>query len=173
MQALTTSPCRKALSGAQSGGMLATRATPRRIETIPALLVVLLHDTGKLPSIPNLPCAGALGFRQPTLADLERFSYAAAWESSVLDEDGFRRVAGLATYRDYYEMHTSSDVRELCAIRGSRRAVVALIRYLRDDAAVHDRRLVGAIERFDLGLSNLVAKLGCRPVQRTMWEYAL
>jgi hypothetical protein len=157
--------------GQEDGGMLATRAPSRRIETVPALLVVLLNDTGKLPPIPNLPHAGVLGFRQPTLSDMEAFAYAAVWESAVLDEDGFRKVAGLATYRDVFDLHSSSDVRELCAIRGSRRAVASLVRYLRDDAEIHDRRLVGMIERNDGGLAQLMARFGGRPMTRVPWEY--
>lgn len=152
--------------------MLATRATSRRIETIPALLVVLLHDTNKLPPIPNLPHAGVLGFREPRLEDMESFTWAAAWDGGVLDEDGFRKVAGLASFRDYYEHHTASDVREICSIRGSRRAVVALIKYLRDDAEFHDRRLVGNVERHDCGLTNLLVRLGARPVDRLRLEYS-
>ena len=158
--------------GPENEAMLALRAPSRRtVEVVPALLVVLLHDCGKLPPIPNLPRAGVLGFRQPTLEDMERFLYAAAWDGSALDADGFRRVAGLATYRDYYRMHDSSDVRELCAIRGSRRAVVDLVRYLRDDAEAHDRRLVGMIERNDGELANLMARFGGKPMTQVSWEY--
>lgn len=151
--------------------MLATRAASRRIETVPALLVAMLSDLGKLPPIPNLPRAGALGFRQPRLADMEQFTYAAAWSGSVLDKYGFRKVDGLATYRDVFDPHSSSDVRELCAIRGSRRAVVALVRYLRDTAEAQERRLVGMIERNDGGLAQLMARFGGKPMTRVAWEY--
>ena len=106
--------------------MLATRARTRCIEHVPALLVMLLNEGGKLPSIPNEPQGGILGFRKPELADMEAVKWLAEWESPRVDKDGFRKVAGLATYRDYYEHHTSSDVRDLIALRGSRRACVEL-----------------------------------------------
>ena len=145
--------------------------TTRRIEQVPPLLVMLLNDLGKLPPIPNLPRAGVLGFRPPTLADMEAFYYAAAWDGSVLDADGFRKVSGLATYRDVYDLHSASDVRELCAIRGTRRAVVELVRYLRDDAEAHDRRLVGMIERNDGRLAKLMARFGGKPTTLVPWSY--
>jgi hypothetical protein len=151
--------------------MHATRASFRCIGEVPALLVMLLHDSGKLPPIPNEPRGGLLGFRKPELADMEAVQWLAQWEGPRVDKDGFRRVAGLATYRDYYQMHDSSDVRELLAIRGSRRAVVELTRWLRDDAEAHERRLVGVIERHDLGLCQVMARLGGAPVSRDPWEY--
>jgi hypothetical protein len=152
--------------------MMAAAPPTRTIEVIPALLVALLDGGGKLPPIPNEPQPGALGFHKPDLNDMQSAKWLALWEGPLVDEGGFRKVAGLATFRDLYEWHTASSVRELCAIRGSRRAVVELTRWLRDDAASQNRRLVGAIERFDCGLAKLVMKLGCRPVQRTMWEHA-
>jgi hypothetical protein len=158
--------------GPENGPMFAVRASLRRIEPVPALLVVLLNDCGKLPPIPNLPRAGVLGFREPRLDDMESASWVAAWDGSVIDPDGLRKVDGLASFRDYWDFHTASDVREICSIRGSRRAVVALVRYLRDDAEIHDRRLVGNVERHDCGLTKLLVRLGARPVDRARLEYA-
>lgn len=147
------------------------RSCFRCIEVVAPLLVSYLHDGGKLPSIPNLPKPGKLGFREPGIADMESVQWLIQWESLPLDKDGLRRVAGLATYRDYYQMHDSSDVRELLAIRGSRRAVVDLTRWLRDDAESHARRLVGSIERCDLGLAQVMARLGGKPETRVPWSY--
>ena len=108
------------------------------LRSVPALLVMMLHDLGKLPPIPNEPRPGVLGFRLPTLADMESVKWLASWSGPRTDEHGFRQVAGLASYRDYYQMHDSSDVRELCALRGSRRACVELTKWLRDDAESHE-----------------------------------
>lgn len=143
----------------------------RCIELIPALLVMMLNDLGKLPEIPNLPHPGALGFRKPELADMERAKWLAAWQGARTDKDGFRKVAGLATFRDTYDWHSASDVRELLAIRGSRRAVVDLTCWMRDDAEAHDRRLVGLMERDDCGLAQLMARLGGRPMTMVRWEH--
>ena len=172
MQALTTSPCRKALSGSQSGGMLAAAPHTRTIEVIPALLVALLDGGGKLPPIPNEPQPGALGFHKPDLNDMQSVKWLALWEGPCLDEDGFRKVAGLATFRDFYHWHSASSVREVCAIRGSRRAIVELLRWMHADAASNSRRMVGEIERFDCGLEKLISKLGWYPVRLTRWEAA-
>jgi hypothetical protein len=171
VKALLSSDRMKAPLGLKVGNMLATRAASRRIEIIPALLVVLLNDTGKLPPIPNLPHAGVLGFRQPGISDMESFTWTAAWESAALDEHGFRKVAGLAAHRDYYNLHDSSDVRELCSVRGSRRAVIGLIRFLRDDAEVNNRRLVGSIVTHDAALAKAVDRLGGSAIALTRWEY--
>ena len=151
--------------------ILSRHSISRCVELIPPLLVMMLNDLGKLPAIPNLPLPGKLGFRKPELADMESAKWLAAWGGPKVDKDGFRQVAGLACFRDYYEMHTSADVRELCAIRGTPRAVVELTRWLRDDAEMHERRLVGSIERHSLGLAQLMMKLGGVPVARDPWEY--
>lgn len=150
-----------------------TVASPpmRTIQEVPALLVMLLHDSGKLPSIPNTPSGGVLGFRQPERADMEAVRWLAEWEGARVDERGFRKVSGLASFRDFYDHHTASDVREVCSLRGSRRAVVDLTRWMRDDAESRARRLVGAIERFDCGLAQVLARLGGKPMTRVLWEY--
>jgi hypothetical protein len=143
----------------------------RCIEPVPALLVMMLHDLGKLPEIPNLPRAGVLGFREPEMRDMEAVKWVAQWQGDRTDKDGFRKVAGLATFRDYYQMHTASDVREIVALRGSRRAVVDLTVWMRDDAEAQNRRLVGSFERDSIGLAQLMSRLGGRPIPRLYWEY--
>ena len=147
------------------------RASSRCVELLPPLLVMMLNELGKLPEIPNLPKPGALGFRKPELADMERVKWLASWEGDRTDKDGFRKVAGLASFRDTYDWHEAADVRELLAIRGSRRAVVDLVCWMRDDAEAHDRRLVGLMERNDCGLAQLIARLGGRPMTMVRWEH--
>jgi hypothetical protein len=143
----------------------------RCIEMIPALLVMMLNDLGKLPDIPNLPQPGVLGFRKPELSDMEAVKWLAEWCGPRTDKDGFRKVAGLACFRDLYEWHSASDIREVVAIRGSRRAVANLTIWMRDDARSHNRRLSGSFERFDVGLAQLMARLGGKPTTRVLWEY--
>jgi hypothetical protein len=143
----------------------------RCIEMIPALLVMMLNDLGKLPDIPNLPQPGVLGFRKPELSDMESVKWLAEWEGPRTDKDGFRRVAGLAAFRDLYNWHSASDVREVVAIRGSCRAVVDLTVWMRDDAMSHNRRLIGLFEKCDVGLAQLIARLGGRPTTLVPWEH--
>lgn len=163
-------------AGGQPGGfkneaMLATRARTRCIEPMPALLVMTLNELGKLPDIPNLPQPGVFGFRRPDLADMESLTWLAQWEGPRVDRDGFRKVSGLASYRDLYDWHTASDVREITAIRGCRRAVVDLIRFICGEATALNRRPVASISRRDDDLANLIARLGCNLAAVVPWEY--
>lgn len=155
----------------EDGLMLATRSRQRVLEVIPALLVMMLSDLGKLPEIPNLPKPTTCGFRKPELADMESLRWLACWGGARTDRDGFRRVAGLASFRDVYDWHLSSDVRELVAIRGSKRACVELTRWLVADGMAHGRRLVGAVKKDDSGLIHLMERLGGHITRRFM-EYA-
>lgn len=150
--------------------MHATRASLRYIEVVPALLVMMLNDLGKLPSIPNEPRGGLLGFRKPELADMESVRWVACWHGARTDRDGFRRVAGLASFRDVFDWHTSCEVRELLALRGSPRACVDLTRWLISDGIENGRRLVGNVQSNDLGLIHLMERLGGHITRRFM-EY--
>ena len=159
------------VAGPNTEPMLAVRPPTRAIEEIPALLVMLLNDSGKLPPIPNLPQAGVVGFRRPELTDMQTLRYVASWDGAKLCKDGFRRVAGLASFRDVFDWHTSSEVRELVALRGSPRSCAALISWLIEDGLANCRRLVGAVQLGDAGLRALAERLGCA-VTREWMEYA-
>ena len=149
--------------------MLATRpAVGRCIELVPALLVSLLHDCGKLPPIPNLPEPGSFAFRRPTLDDMQSVSWLAAWESAKVDRDGFRRVSGLATFRDGYDWHRSEEVREILALRGSRRACIELTRWLIADGIERNRRTVGTVANGDEALVRTMRRLGALTTRRFM-----
>jgi hypothetical protein len=152
--------------------LTATPPRVRTIEVVPPLLVALLNDAGKLPAIPNEPRAGALGFRRPTLEDMKTVKWLACWDGSRTDKDGFRKVGGLATFRDVFDWHTSSEVRELLAIRGTPRSTVALVNWLVADGLEHDRRLVGAVQKNDVSLIHLLERLGGTITRRFM-EYGV
>jgi hypothetical protein len=158
---------------AHNGAVLASVPPMRSrcVEAIPALLTMMLHDLGKLPDIPNKPVPGALGFRLPTFADMEAVTWLALWEGSRTDEHGFRKVAGLASFKDYYSHHDSADVREIVSLRGSPRSLLELMYYMRDDAEVNHRRLVGVFDRWDLGVTNLADRVGGYPTERRLWSY--
>jgi hypothetical protein len=143
----------------------------RSVQVIPALLVMMLYDLGLLPDIPNKPEPGALGFRLPLLADMDAVKWLASWEGARTDEHGFRKVAGLASFKDYYAVHDSADVREILALRGSPRALLELVYWMRDDAERHNRCLIGVFSRFDDGIANLVGRCGGRPTERVLWRY--
>lgn len=143
----------------------------RSVEVIPALLVMMLNDLGKLPEIPNLPDGSSFGFRKPTLEDMQSLTWVAYWEGKKTDMDGFRKVSGLAAFRDLYDWHSASDVRELVSIRGSKRACTLLTKWILADGLAHNRRLVGAIQiAGDWKLSRFMNNLGGR-VTRWWTEY--
>jgi hypothetical protein len=155
----------------ENGPMLsAPRTSTRAIEVVPALLVSLLHDCGKLPPIPNEPTEEGFAFRRPTLNDMQSVSWLAYWESSRVDQDGFRQVAGLAAFTDRYDWHGSQNVRELLSIRGSHRAVVELTRWLIAEAKRDGRRFCGAPAVGDKALIKTMERLG-GVVTRAFLEY--
>lgn len=164
-------PAFNRVAGANTEPMTVASPPKRRIEEVPSLLVVLLNDGGKVPPIPNEP-SGGVGFRPPSLFDMDDCRWIVYWAGKRFDESGFRPVAGLANFKDFYDWHTSSDVRELLSIRGSRRAIVELIRWTCNDAARENRRVVSSIEKKDGGLIGLVRRLGCTPSSTEKWESA-
>lgn len=140
--------------------MPAVTMSARRIEVLPPLLVSLLHDAGKLPAVPRLPDRSAFGFREPTFADMRVLSWAAQWEGHRVDEMGFRKVAGIAAFRDGYDFHTASDVREIVYLAGSPRAVVELVRWIRDRAMAENRRTIGSLDLSNMGLRKALGRIG-------------
>lgn len=143
----------------------------RSINIVPALLVMMLNECGKLPPIPNTPKSGGLGFRLPTLKDMEEYKWVAEWEGRQADDYGFRTPAGLAAFKDHYDMHTSSDVREVVSIRGTPRSIVNLMRWMRDDAMPDNRRVIGSMNTGDDKLQALMIRLKGTPT-RVLMEYA-
>jgi hypothetical protein len=148
--------------------MMVAAPRARTVELIPALLVALLNDGGKLPPIPNEPRPGVLGFRQPTLSDMQSVSWVAYWGSTKVDNNGFRRVGGLATFSDHYDWHESADVREILALRGSKRSCVELTRWIIADGMEHGIRTVGAPAKGDFPLIHLMERLGAVITRRFM-----
>jgi hypothetical protein len=145
----------------------------RRVLAIPPLLVMLLKDLDRLPKIPNEPDPTVFGYRFPSLAEMEAVTWIAEWESRQVDDQGrFIRPAGLAAYRDVYDYHTASDVREVVLVAGSRRAVVAMTRWMIASARASGRRLIGAAQHGEGGDSmvDIMESMGGR-VTRVVVEY--
>jgi hypothetical protein len=140
--------------------LTAPTARARSIEEVPALLVMLLNDAGKLPPIPNEPRPITPGFRTPDLCDMEAVRWLASWESPRVDRDGYRKVAGLATFSDDFDWHNSANVRRIHALRGSKRASIELVRWLIADAAEKEMRLVGSPAKDDFALIHAMERIG-------------
>lgn len=142
--------------------MLAERAGCRRIQTVPALLVSLLQDAGKLPSVPREPDRNGVGFRPPGLAEMQALTWIALWQGERTDEMGFRQVAGLLAYRDGYDFHNASDCREIVYLAGSPRASIELLRWLRDSAKEDGRRALGSFDVDNVSLKGALERIGGR-----------
>ena len=150
--------------GAKTRMMAAMVDSPvrRRVEKVPALLVAMMTDAGKLPVCPRPP-SDTLGFRVPTLAELAALNWICVWEhDSVVDERGIRSAVGVASFRDVYDWHSASDVREIVSIMGTPRAIVDLVRWLRFDASIFGRRCIGTFDRKNSGLGKMLEGLGCK-----------
>lgn len=141
--------------------MVAVAAPSKRlVKPIPALLVMLLADAGKLPPAIAPAEQDVLGFRLPGIADMEALTWVAAWEGDRVDQHGFRKVAGLVSYREYWDIHTGSDVTDICSLSGSRRAIVDLVRWIQFDAESRGRRAMGSFAIANVGLRRLLSRLG-------------
>lgn len=133
------------------------------IEQVPPLLVCLLQDAGKLPASPTLPKPDVFGYRVPGLAEMLDLKWVAKWDQrGRVDSMGFRDCDGLAAYRDTFDFHTASDVREFVYLAGSRRASIELIRWMRRDAQLAGRRLIGTFDAENEKLRRFLERSGCQ-----------
>jgi hypothetical protein len=146
-------------------------APPRCIEAIQPVLLMLFSETGRLPSVSD-PDRTRFGFRSPGLSEMQHYTWIVEWEGQRLDERGFRKVAGVAAYRDDYDYHSLSDVRELVSLSGSGRSVRNLVLWMRDDARVKERRLIGSFERANEPLKSFLAEIGFVETPRLFMEDA-
>lgn len=147
-----------------------TVASPpaRHIEEVPALLVQLLHDCGKLPTPPSPVDRSVLGFRMPTLRDLNDYTWLCQWQGERVNERGFCNVAGIAAYRDTFDFHSASEVRECVSLIGSPRACFALVECMMGDARLCGRRFVGSFDADNVLLKRALERLGMRQTRITM-----
>lgn len=139
----------------------------RRIEPVPAALIALLEAAGKLPLLPD--CAkedGTLG-RHPLLSEVVALKWVLAWHGPAVDEAGFRSPVGVAAFRDVYDYPTGRDVREVVHLTGSRRAIVDLFRWMREDAK--KRPLIGSVSVGNDPMNRALEALDCYAT-RKVWE---
>jgi hypothetical protein len=148
---------------------MVTAPPARTIERVPVLLIGLLEAGGLLPQVPHpvaeLPQRGAR--RDATLAEAAALTWLVAWDGPKLAGGGFRRAAGVASYRDTYDQHTSSDVREITHIAGSARSVRDLLHFMRAGAP---GRLMGVVDARNARMLAILAKLGAQRAERVVFE---
>ena len=142
--------------------MVATRS--RTIQVVPALFIGLLEAAGKLPRLPSAIATLGIGGdqRQATLRECAALSWIVEMRGGVLDEYGIGDVLGVGAYRDVYDYHTSSDVREIVHVAGTRRAIVNLIEYMRAGAHEQGRRVLGVVDAMNLPMQRLLLRLDGR-----------
>lgn len=144
------------------------QASVRVVEVVPALLVSLLHDAGKIPQPPFPPDRSTFGFQAPGLSEMQAYSWVVQWKGARTDETGFRPVSGVAAYRDDYDFHTASRVREIVLLAGSKRASIDLLRWIRDEARLLGRRTIGSFDLTHTALRSAAAHLGARETRVVM-----
>lgn len=133
--------------------------SPRTIQSVPALYVSELFRLGKLPSVPQdtITASRVPESRDPTLAEFA----ALVW----IIVGPVHTPCGVASFRDVFDHQTSSDVREIIHLAGSRRAVYELAKFLITDAL--PRRCIGTLE-CDNPMIALAKRIGT--VKRVRWE---
>lgn len=143
----------------------------RSIEKVPPLFIGLLEEAGKLPALPrHIEGLGrSAKARAATLEEVTALTWLVAWDGPKIDARGFVKPVGVAAYRDTFDYHTASDVRELVHVAGSRRSVRDLVVCIRDDARAQKRRLVGCIDVENVEMAAVLQRLDGK-MTRVMFE---
>lgn len=134
----------------------------RSIERVPALFIGLLEEAGKLPALPlHIERLGRTAkARAASLSEVTALTWIAAWDGPKIDGAGFVKPVGVAAYRDVFDYHTASDVRELVHVAGTPRSVRDLVVFLRDEARGEKRRLIGSIDVENVQMAALLKRVG-------------
>jgi hypothetical protein len=131
-----------------------------RIERVPSVVIGQLALSGRLAELaPEIRVfANRRYTRVPTLGEADAFVWMLAtrndWEHSVL------------AYRDVFDWHTASDVREVCYVGGP--ATITLLKQLRRETP-RERRLIGNIDIQNVRMVRALLALGYAPT-RTLFE---
>jgi len=137
----------------------------RLIEKVPPSLIGILADEGKL-RLPARPLGGIRGFRPPGLQEMAALQWVVEWDGFRFERSGaLRSATGALAYRESYDFHSASDVREICFLTGSARAIRNLLHWAKFDARENGRRLIGSFGLFNDGLRKMVARLGGAPTR--------
>lgn len=120
------------------------------IERTSAMLIGKLALDGKLPMLSaELLAPSKRAHQRPaTLEEAEAYTWVLARE--------FERVEGVLAYRDVFDFHTGTDVREVIYISGP--ATIRLLRWLR--AVTIGRRLIGNIDSENARMARAITAIG-------------
>jgi hypothetical protein len=151
-------------------GVHTAQVTPRHaIERVTPSEVSLLEQTGHLPAMPAEYAVdrGLLGFRQPTIIEGAGITWLLASRSGQP-----KKITGVLGFQDRYDFHSCSDIKEICYVNGSKRAVVELVRYCRDEARAEGRRLLGSIDCKNKPMAEILVRMGAAPTRITFEDRA-
>lgn len=151
--------------------MMVTASRVSTIEQVPARMIALLAQVGDLPAMPDAYAVqeGGRGFRMPLIEEGAALTWVLAWDGPRTDGFASRKPSGVLGYEDRYDFHIASDVRAVCYLAGSRRAVVDLLRSVQRESRAAGRRLVGAIDLHNQPLARVLKALGATAT-RTVFE---
>lgn len=143
----------------------------RSIERVPALFIGLLEEAGKLPALPgHIERLGRnVRRRNASLAEVAALTWLVAWDQPKINVQGFVKPCGVAAYRDAFDYHTASDVRELIHVSGTARGVRDLVLFIRNEARKEKRRLMGSIDIENLEMAEAL-KLWDGVMTRVVFE---
>jgi hypothetical protein len=133
-----------------------------RIERVPCMLVGLLAADGKLPALP--PSIMALAKREKRRTPMLEEAAAYSWVIASDGDPETGKIFGVLGYRDVFDFHTATDVREIVYVAGP--ATVALMRWIRGDTA---RRLIGALDIGNGRMCRAMIAMGFKP-KRIVFE---
>jgi hypothetical protein len=92
------------------------------------------------------------------------------WPGEKVDGMDFNRASGCAGFQDRYDFHRASDVREICYVSGSRRAVVNLVRWIQNDARENGRRCIGSLDSENAAMSGAIKAMGGKKTRVVVFE---
>jgi hypothetical protein len=140
---------------------MAVATERRRIEKVPVLVIGLLEAAGKMPRLPQhvLDLEQQGNRRDPALSEAAALTWLLLWDGPTLEGADVARPAGAAAYRDVFDYPSGSDVREMIHVCGSRRAVIELVRHMRDDARACGLRLIGSIDPGNVAMVHAMRRL--------------
>lgn len=127
-----------------------------RIERVSHFTIGALAD--QLPPIPAevFSLAWRPGRRLPTEIEMAGIVWTLAWDGDT--------IVGVLGYRDGFDFHTATDVREIIYLSGP--ATLKLLEWAREGS---EHRIIGALDIENHRFNDAAATLGFRKT-RVLWE---
>ena len=138
----------------------------RPIQVVPALTISMLAASRRLPSRYSL---GPPPERSATMREAQSLTWAVQWDASQPEVDGFPPVAGYAAFRDVFDFQRGADVRDIIEVAGSKRACVALLRWMCEEARERGLHGVGSVFFGNSVLQRALVRMGYRAT-RVVYE---